>query len=168
MSNEQMREALIARAKAKLRWDRDNLGGVQFIGVSDNDQASAVGACECDKCTAARKLDAGPGVWNQTNDPGGLHAGEVGWGGQSGLSLSVANQLAVSLEEEFPDVKVMVQSYQDKNIPPTVTQPHRNVWVQFAELGQNFGQPLTHPSNVKTLAQLQAWAKIMPGRISIW
>ena len=76
-----------------------------------------------------------------------------------------ANQLAVALEEEFPEVIVTVQSYQDKNTPPTATRPHQKVWVQFAELGQNFGQPLTHASNQKTLGQLQAWAKIAPGRI---
>ena len=102
MSNEQMREALIARAKAKLRWDRDNLGGVQFIGVSDNDQASAVGACECDKCTAARKLDAGPGVWNQTNDPGGLHAGEVGWGGRVDFRCRLQISSLSHLRKSFP------------------------------------------------------------------
>ena len=97
MSNPQMREALIARAIAKLRWDRDNLGGVQFIGVADNDQASGAGACECEACTAARKRDAGPAIWNSTHDPNGEHSGEVDWGGQSGLSLSVANQVRVQL-----------------------------------------------------------------------
>ena len=80
MSNELMRNYMIHRALEKLRWDRDSLGGVQYIGVSDNDQGGAIGACECNRCTAARKADGGSGT--------------IGQGGQSGLSLATANALA--------------------------------------------------------------------------
>lgn len=122
MSNQEMRAALINRSIEKLRWDKENFGGVQFIGVSDNDQAGPIGACECEKCAAARRADGGTGV--------------IGMGGQSGLSLQVANDLAIAIGGEFPDVRVVVESYQDKIFPPTSTRPHPSVLVNFCPLSQ--------------------------------
>lgn len=53
---------MIDHAKRKLRWDKAHFGDVKYIAVADNDQAGEIGACECDKCTAARKRDGGSGL----------------------------------------------------------------------------------------------------------
>ena len=117
-------------------------------------QGGAVGACECEHCSAARKADGGSGT--------------IGQGGQSGLSLATANALAVGIAKEFPEVRVMVEAYQDKAEPPTSTSAHDNVHIHFCTLSSNFGQPLTHPSNNITRVQLETWAKIAPGRVHVW
>jgi|EP01046_Picozoa_sp_COSAG06_P045558 hypothetical protein len=161
MSSISMRSVMIAHAKAKLAYDKAHYGDVKYIAVADNDQAGAIGACECDKCTAARKRDGGSGL--------------VCMGGQSGLSLSVANDLATALASSgYPDTLVSMQAYQDKLEPPRITRPHPNVRVQFTTMGQNQGRPLRLGGDIDdieantTLRQLREWARIAPGQVSIW
>jgi hypothetical protein len=157
MTNMEMRAAMITRAKEKLRWDKANFGDIKYIAVADNDQAGAIGACECDKCTAARKRDGGTGL--------------TYGGGQSGLSLLVANDLAASLAAEFPETLVSMQSYQDKLDPPTVTRPHPNVRIQFTTMGQNFARPLRSGGNLEanmTRDQFIEWTTIAPGQVTLW
>ena len=147
--------------------------------VADNDQAGAIGACECDKCTAARKRDGGTGLTYE--------------GGQSGLSLSAANDMAAALASEFPDVLVNMQSYQDKLEPPRVTRAHPSVRIQFTTMvsalpapvsqnlrlesdqmkmqGQNFGRPLRSGGNTEanmTRDQFIEWTTIAPGQVTLW
>lgn len=64
-----------------------------------------------------------------------------------------------------------MQSYQDKLEPPTVTRPHPSVRIQYTTMGQNQGKALRLGGNVETnttLRQLQQWASISPGAVSIW
>lgn len=170
LSNRSMRLYMIGEVLRKLRWDRENLGGVQLIDLADNDATDA-GLCHCAECVARRELDrATPPCATQPAGCGstsGLTATK--YRGASGLSLEVASELQGAIASEFPDVEVWVQSYHAQLQPPKVTRPANGVKVQFTTLHANFGQPLIHPSNNLTYSQLMSWVEIMPrGDIVLW
>ena len=51
--------------------------------------------------------------------------------------------------------------------PPMKTKPSSDVMIRLAPIDQNLGQPLEHPTNAASLAQLKAWGAVSD-RIYIW
>ena len=160
MSNDEMRQYMVSHTVEKLRWDRANGQDHSLVNIAGNDQCSD-SECHCPVCAAARRHDAG-----------GSH---VAYAGQSGLNLAVANHLATSLADEFPETRVMLQVYKATLTPPATTKPHPRVLLQFTTEGyapatRNAIQPLSHPSNNLTLSQLQGWRRIVTtgDQLHIW
>ena len=106
LSNPGMREYMAEHALQKLRWDAENLGGVQLINLADND-ATDDGLCHCAKCVAHRERDrdtlpcasktAGCGTYGLT---------ATKYRGAAGLSLEVGSMLKGAIAKEFPYVDV--------------------------------------------------------------
>ena len=143
-----MRAYMLNETLRKLRWDAANLGGVQLVSVADNDVTDS-SLCHCPKCVAARERDRQ--LPPCATDPAGCGSAAgltaTPYIGAAGSMLDVANDLQAGIAGEFPDVRVMMQSYHATLQPPKVTRPLHGTVVQFTTLHANFGQPLHHPSN---------------------
>ncbi len=107
--------------------------------------------------------------------PGCLAAKEK-FGGESGLMLHFANQLADSIAEEYPDVAVRVNAYRTTMEPPkSPIKARKNVIVRVTALGVEFEgdkgrdvlRPLTAKQNQLYVQHLDGWKKVS-ARIGIW
>ncbi|MBU0606627.1 MAG: DUF4838 domain-containing protein, partial [Armatimonadetes bacterium] len=68
-------------------------------------------------------------------------------------------ELAATVKEKYPRAFLTTLAYrhnQSEKPPRTIKLPD-NVIVIFAPINANIAQPLEHPSNAETLANLQAW-----------
>jgi hypothetical protein len=108
-------------AAASLRqWMRaDPDADMFFFGQSDTRNI-----CQCDRCLAAyRKYNLEPGTpanWS--------------WGGIAGRNLEFLNQVAVLLEDEFPDKRIGTFAYLISRNPPQNIKAHRNVVIWYCPI----------------------------------
>ena len=112
------------------------------VAANDTDQY-----CQCKKCA---KL-------------AGRH------GGNSAHLAVVANAIAENLENDYPDLKLVILAYWTTFPPFRGIALHRNVDVCCAEL-RDFSSPVTHPKAVTAVDYrngLLGWRKLLSGH-SMW
>ena len=88
-------------------------------------------------------------------------------GSLSGPLIRAVNTIAAALKDEYPHVRVSTLAYSFAQEPPKQTKPSSDVLIRLAPIDQNLGQPLEHPTNAASLAQLKAWGAVSD-RIYIW
>lgn len=138
LSNPELLQFTIARVKQWLRESPE----ARIISVSQNDWH---GVCQCDACKA---LD----------DAEGSHAGTL---------LKFVNEVAASIEKEFPAVAVDTLAYQYTRKPPKTIRPRPNVIVRLCSIECDFRESLDHPGNAAFADDIRGWAAICD-RLYIW
>ena len=104
--------------------------------------------CYCDECQAlAKKYNA-----------------------QSGAMMTFVNAVAEQVGKVYPDVTIQTSAYMLFEKAPTGIGVNPNVAVRSslypAGMGMDTMRSINHPTNRRTLNELQKWAKL--GRIQIW
>ncbi|ODS80424.1 MAG: hypothetical protein ABS46_14330 [Cytophagaceae bacterium SCN 52-12] len=111
--------------------------------VSQNDYYNP---CECDKCQAIVKRE----------------------GSESGIMIWFVNQVAESVEKEFPDKFVGTLAYQYTRSAPKTIRPRNNVVVRFCSIECCFAHDFkTCPENKSFMTDLTTWSKQAP-HLYIW
>ena len=106
-----------------------------MVSVTQNDWRNW---CECPKCKAIDDKEGGP----------------------SGSYMSFVNKVAEALEDDFPNVAVVMFGYMYTQDPPKTIRPRDNVIVMFANHAA-IREPLgfKHPRRVRELTQIRRWGK---------
>jgi hypothetical protein len=126
------------------QWIRENPDATIF-SVSQNDTGNW---CQCDKCTAIAKK----------------------YGGQSGLYLWFANQVAAAIHKDHPGVLIDTLAYQFTEAPPTGILPLANVRVRLCPISVCEAHPYEacdDPATRTFLKHLQGWATLT-NTLYIW
>ena len=110
------------------------------VSVSQND---CYGNCQCEPC---RKLDQG-------NPAGSL--------------LCFVNDIAESVEKDFPNAAIETLAYQYTRKPPQNVVPRKNVIIRLCSIECNFAAPFGHNSNLPFAQDVKGWSKICK-RLYIW
>ena len=102
--------------------------------------------CQCDNCQALHRREeseAGPIVW-------------------------FVNQVAETLQKEFPDKFIGTLAYLYSRKPPKTIKPRENVVIRLCSIECCFAHDFhSCPENSSFVADLQAWAKLAP-HLYIW
>lgn len=139
LSNPDVLAIISDRIKKRMRESPEYL----IYDVSQNDYYNP---CECDKCQAIVKRE----------------------GSESGLMIWFVNQVAESVEKEFPDKFIGTLAYQYTRNPPARIRPRENVVVRFCSIECCFAHDFkTCPQNQSFMKDMQVWAKMAP-HIYIW
>lgn len=127
------------RIKKRMRESPEYL----IYDVSQNDYYNP---CECDKCQHIVKRE----------------------GSESGLMIWFVNQVAESVEKEFPDKFIGTLAYQYTRNPPKSIRPRQNVVVRFCSIECCFAHDFkTCPQNQLFMKDMQIWSGLAP-HIYIW
>ncbi|MDP2337379.1 MAG: DUF4838 domain-containing protein [Bacteroidota bacterium] len=111
--------------------------------VSQNDWYNP---CQCEKCQAIVSKE----------------------GSESGLIIWFVNQVAESVEKEFPDKFIGTLAYQYTRTPPKTIRPRDNVVVRLCSIECCFSHDFkTCPENQSFLSDLQKWSALAP-HLYIW
>ncbi|HCE44037.1 MAG TPA: hypothetical protein DET40_10855 [Lentisphaeria bacterium] len=86
---------------------------------------------------------------------------------KSGVIVDFVNKVARKVQHTYPDITISTHAYQSAAAPPVGIVPEDNVAVQYCFEKRNMARPLTDESNLKTLNELQGWAKISK-RLYVW
>lgn len=141
LSNKDVLKIITERIKENIRKYPKFL----IYDVSQNDWRNP---CQCDKCQAIVKREGG--------------------GEESGIIIWFVNQVAQSIEKEFPDKMVGTLAYQYTRTPPKNIKPRQNVVVRLCPIEACVAHPLNAcPENKSFLNDLQTWAGISP-HLYIW
>ena len=138
LTNEAMKQELIKNLKASLRQNP----AATIASVSQNDWH---GNCQCTACGAVDKAEGSP----------------------AGLMLRFVNDVAASIEDEFPQVAISTLAYQYTRKPPRITRPRPNVIVRLCSIECSFSVPLVHERNKAFRDDIIGWSKIC-NRLYIW
>lgn len=140
LSNPDVLKIITERIKAKIRQYPDYL----IYDVSQNDWRNP---CECDNCQAIVKK----------------------YGGQeSGIIIWFVNQVAKSIEKEFPDKYIGTLAYQYTRTPPQNIRPRENVVVRLCPIEACVAHDLkTCPKNQSFMEDLKGWSAIAQ-HLYIW
>ena len=95
--------------------------------------------------------------------------------GVSGLVARFVNDIAESIQREYPEVIIQFFAYKDTEEPPTEVKLAENVMVRLATLDLEFNgrnhrdvmRPLDAPQNEKYRQVIQKWSGIAP-RMGLW
>ncbi len=151
LSNPRTRMLFSAKLRDFIKADRaacptGNYPWIYEISANDNDSK-----CVCPDCMAAAAK----------------------YGAYSGLVLEFINAIADSIAREYPDVVVETFAYMFSQTPPKNIRARSNVLVRVAQLGSEFSQgkrdtlrPLSHPNNLDSKKEIEAWSRIAP--LAIW
>ncbi len=112
-----------------------------IISVSQNDWHNY---CTCEKCSSVDKFE-------------GSHAGTL---------LHFVNQIAESIEKDYPDIAIDTLAYQYTRTPPLHVRPRRNVIIRLCSIECCFSHPLSECDS-SFQSDLIGWSKIC-GRLHIW
>lgn len=111
--------------------------------VSQNDWQNP---CQCEQCQAIVKRE----------------------GGESGLIIWFVNQVAESVEKEFPDKYIGTLAYQYSRTPPKEIRPRKNVVVRLCSIECCFAHDFKScPKNQSFLSDLKNWSALAP-HLYIW
>ncbi|MBQ9500934.1 MAG: DUF4838 domain-containing protein [Lentisphaeria bacterium] len=156
-SHPEVRRLFAEQLKKFIEMDRKELRDVPppvyyVMTANDNDYP-----CACEKCRENVKK----------------------FGGYTGLALDFVNELARSIAEEYPDVKLKFSAYLfTQTPPPPGTRIEKNVILQPAQMGTEWSggiiartsrenlRPLTHPRNAGACREFLKWAAF--GRLSVY
>ncbi|MBX3242505.1 MAG: DUF4838 domain-containing protein [Chitinophagaceae bacterium] len=139
LSNKDVLKIMTERIKQKIRQNPEYM----IYDVSQNDYYNQ---CECDKCQAIVKKE----------------------GAESGLMIWFVNQVAESVEKEFPDKYIGTLAYQYTRTPPKNIKPGKNVVIRLCPIEACVAHDLKSCERNKSfLDDLQTWAAISP-QLYIW
>lgn len=128
-------------AKEKVRkWIEDN-PDTNIVSVSQNDNCTY---CTCEKCRAVDEYE-------------GSHAGTL---------LRFVNDIAESVENDFPNVAIDTLAYQYTRKPPKYVRPRKNVIIRLCSIECCFAHPLAECGS-SFADDLREWSKISR-RLHIW
>jgi hypothetical protein len=140
LSNPDVLKIITERIKLKMRQFPDYL----IYDVSQNDWRNP---CQCDKCQSIVKK----------------------YGGQeSGIIIWFVNQVAKSVEKEFPDKFIGTLAYQYTRTPPKNIRPRENVVVRLCPIEACVSHDLKScPQNKSFMDDIKGWSAIAP-HLYIW
>lgn len=140
LSNKEVLRIMTERIKQKIRQNPEYM----IYDVSQNDYYNA---CECDKCQAIVKKEGGA---------------------ESGLMIWFVNQVAESVEKEFPGKYIGTLAYQYTRTPPLNIKPRKNVVVRLCPIEACVAHDLKSCERNKSfLNDMQKWSAISP-QLYIW
>jgi len=114
--------------------------------IYDVSQNDCFNPCQCDKCQAIVKRE----------------------GSESGLMIWFVNQVAESVEKEFPDKFIGTLAYQYTRTPPKEIRPRNNVVVRLCSIECCFAHDFKScPQNKSFLKDLKQWSALAP-HLYIW
>jgi hypothetical protein len=134
LSNPDVLRLSIAKVE---QWIKENPDATIF-SVSQNDTGNW---CQCDRCTAIAKK----------------------YGGQSGLYLWFANQVAAAVQKDHPGILIDTLAYQFTESPPTGIRPLPNVRVRLCPIYACEAHPYEECQDAQTQAfvkNLSGWAAL--------
>jgi hypothetical protein len=146
LTNPEVLNIVIERLKDTIRKYPDYL----IFDVSQNDswhtsENACFGQCMCDKCQAIVKKE----------------------GSESGPIIWFVNQVAESIEKEFPDKFIGTFAYGYSVNPPKNIRPHQNVVIRFCTYGCRSHSIGSCPYNQACMENLKVWGAIAP-HLYIW
>ena len=139
LTNPDVLEIITERIKNRIRESPEYL----IYDVSQNDWGNA---CQCEKCQAIVRKE----------------------GSESGLIIWFVNQVAESVEKEFPDKFIGTLAYQYTRTPPKEIRPRNNVVVRLCSIECCFAHDFKScPENQAFLSDLKNWSILAP-HLYIW
>lgn len=139
LTNPDVLKIIIERIKKQMRENPEYL----IYDVSQNDWRNP---CQCDNCQAIankEEAESGPMIW-------------------------FVNQVAESVEKEFPDKFIGTLAYQYTRTPPKSIRPHNNVVVRLCSIECCFAHDFKScPENKSFLTDLKTWSSLAP-HLYIW
>jgi hypothetical protein len=146
LTNPDVLKIVIERLKDLIKKHPDYL----IYDVSQNDswhtsENACFGQCMCDKCQAIVKEE----------------------GSESGPIIWFVNQVAESIEKEFPDKYIGTFAYGYSVNPPKNIRPRGNVVVRYCTYGCRSHSLGTCPYNQACMENLKIWGTIAP-HLYIW
>ena len=139
LTNPDVLQIITERIKKRMRESPEYL----IYDISQNDWYNP---CQCDKCQAIVKKE----------------------GSESGLIIWFVNQVAESVEKEFPDKFIGTLAYQYTRTPPKEIKPRNNVVVRLCSIECCFTHDFKScPENVSFLKDLNKWSTLAP-HLYIW
>jgi hypothetical protein len=146
LTNPEVLNIVIERVKDTIRKHPDYL----IFDVSQNDswgtsENGCFGQCMCDKCQAIVKEE----------------------GSESGPIIWFVNQVAESIEKEFPDKYIGTFAYAYSVNPPKNIRPRENVVIRLCTHGCRSHNVGTCPNNQVCIENLKVWGAIAP-HLYIW
>ena len=139
LSNPDVLAIIKDRIKKRMRESPEYL----IYDVSQNDYYNP---CECDQCQAIVKRE----------------------GSESGIMIWFVNQIAESVEKEFPDKFIGTLAYQYTRNPPSKIRPRQNVVVRFCSIECCFAHDFKScPQNQSFMKDLKTWSSMSP-HLYIW
>ena len=147
-SNMAMRDEYAKNLLAMIAADRvvDPAGASGVYDCSQLDNTSRL--CLCPEC---RKIIA-----KYDRKPGGNRDG-----GDSGLQLEFANDIAARVAAKYPDVKVRIFAYVSTGAVPEGIEVHPNVVIWWCDVYSwcDHMRGLRHPFNAGNCAEISGWLK---------
>ncbi|MEO8962038.1 MAG: DUF4838 domain-containing protein [Ginsengibacter sp.] len=139
LSNPDVLRIITERVKNKMRESPEYL----IYSVSQNDWRNP---CQCDKCQAIVKKEEA----------------------ESGIMIWFVNQIAKSVEKEFPDKFIGTLAYQYTRTPPKKVRPQKNVVVRLCPIEACVSHDLKScPQNQSFMQDMKVWSSIAP-HLYIW
>jgi hypothetical protein len=139
LTNPDVLEIITKRIKKRILESPEYL----IYDVSQNDWQNP---CQCEKCQAIVSRE----------------------GGESGLIIWFVNQVAESVEKEFPDKFIGTLAYQYTRTPPKKIRPRNNVVVRLCSIECCFAHDFKScPKNQSFLSDLKNWSALAP-HLYIW
>ena len=139
LSNPDVLKIITERIKKRMRESPEYL----IYDVSQNDWYNP---CQCEKCQEIVKRE----------------------GGESGIMIWFVNQIAESVEKEFPDKFIGTLAYLYTRTPPKHIHPRSNVVVRLCSIECCFSHDFkTCPENQSFLKDLTTWSTLAP-HLYIW
>lgn len=139
LTNSDVLKIITERIKKRMRESPEYL----IYDVSQNDWYNP---CQCDKCQGIVEKE----------------------GSESGLMIWFVNQVAETVEKEFPDKFIGTLAYQYTRTPPKSIHPRNNVVVRLCSIECCFAHDFkTCPENQSFMADLKSWSALAP-HLYIW
>ncbi len=139
LTNPDVLKIITERIKKTIRENPEYL----IYDVSQNDWYNP---CECDNCQAIATKE----------------------GSESGVVIWFLNQVAESVEKEFPDKFIGTLAYQYTRTPPKEIRPRHNVVVRLCSIECCFAHDFKScPENQSFLSDLKKWSALAP-HLYIW
>ena len=139
LSNPDVLKIITQRIKKRMRESPEEL----IYDVSQND---CFNPCQCEKCQEIVKRE----------------------GGESGILIWFINQVAESVEKEFPDKFIGTLAYLYTRTPPKHIHPRKNVVVRLCSIECCFAHDFKScPENQSFLNDLKSWSVLAP-HLYIW
>ena len=139
LSNSDVLKIITERIKNRMRESPEYL----IYDVSQNDWDNP---CQCEKCQAIVSRE----------------------GSESGLMIWFVNQVAESVEKEFPDKFIGTLAYQYTRTPPKAIRPRNNVVVRLCSIECCFAHDFKScPQNKSFLEDIRNWSALAP-HLYIW
>lgn len=138
MSNPELRKELVKNIR---QWLKEN-PEQEVVSLSQSD---AERFCSCGNCRNFIKRH----------------------GNLTDLLLDMVNEVASSIQQEFPKVKVETLAYRKTRKPPKTIRPADNVIIRLCAIECDASKPLDSKGNMKFADDLKKWSETAP-ELYIW